>query len=100
MLGSPALGAGSGGLARGRQPLLYCLNPDGFGVVAGFRQPTKPVAPLKSTAPPSYFNPVGTRVSRVMLHYLVPREGIEPPRPCDRWILSPLRLPVPPSRHT
>src|SRR5439155_16476944 len=22
--------------------------------------------------------------------------GIEPGRPCDRWILSPLRLPVPP----
>ena len=29
---------------------------------------------------------------------LVPGGGVEPPRPCDRRILSPLRLPVPPSR--
>ena len=32
------------------------------------------------------------------LYYLVPGGGVEPPRPCDRRILSPLRLPVPPSR--
>ena len=30
--------------------------------------------------------------------YLVPGGGVEPPRPCGRRILSPLRLPVPPSR--
>lgn len=30
---------------------------------------------------------------------LVPGGGLEPPRPCDRWILSPLRLPIPPSRQ-
>ena len=30
---------------------------------------------------------------------LVPGGGVEPPRPCGRRILSPLRLPVPPSRH-
>ena len=30
---------------------------------------------------------------------LVPGGGVEPPRPCDRRILSPLRLPVPPSRR-
>ena len=29
---------------------------------------------------------------------MVPGGGVEPPRPCDRRILSPLRLPVPPSR--
>ena len=28
----------------------------------------------------------------------MPGGGVEPPRPCDRRILSPLRLPVPPSR--
>ena len=30
---------------------------------------------------------------------MVPGGGVEPPRPCDRRILSPLRLPVPPSRR-
>src|SRR5438309_7967782 len=30
---------------------------------------------------------------------LVPGGGVEPPRPEGRRILSPLRLPVPPSRH-
>ena len=30
---------------------------------------------------------------------VVPGGGVEPPRPCDRRILSPLRLPVPPSRR-
>ncbi len=30
---------------------------------------------------------------------LVPRAGIEPAWSCDRGILSPLRLPIPPSRH-
>ena len=35
-------------------------------------------------------------------HFLVPGGGLEPPRPCDLRILSPLRLPIPPSRlvHT
>src|SRR5579871_3350874 len=31
--------------------------------------------------------------------YLVPGGGVEPPRGCPRRILSPLRLPVPPSRR-
>src|ERR1700722_17640495 len=30
---------------------------------------------------------------------MVPGGGVEPPRPEGRRILSPLRLPVPPSRH-
>ena len=30
---------------------------------------------------------------------LVPGEGLEPSRPCGQRILSPLRLPIPPSRH-
>src|SRR5580704_9448909 len=30
--------------------------------------------------------------------FLVPGGGVEPPRGCPRRILSPLRLPVPPSR--
>ena len=30
---------------------------------------------------------------------LVPRAGIEPAQPCGPGILSPLRLPVPPSGH-
>jgi hypothetical protein len=32
------------------------------------------------------------------LESMVPGGGVEPPRPCGRRILSPLRLPVPPSR--
>ena len=31
--------------------------------------------------------------------WMVPGGGVEPPRPEGRRILSPLRLPVPPSRH-
>ena len=31
---------------------------------------------------------------------LVPRGGIEPPRDYSRRILSPLRLPISPPRHT
>ena len=30
---------------------------------------------------------------------LVPGEGLEPSQPCDRRILSPLRLPIPPFRR-
>jgi hypothetical protein len=30
---------------------------------------------------------------------LVPRTGFEPARPFGHWILSPTRLPIPPSRH-
>ena len=29
----------------------------------------------------------------------VPKEGLEPSRPCGHWILSPARLPIPPLRH-
>jgi len=32
-------------------------------------------------------------------NFLVPGAGIEPARCRQRWILSPVRLPVPPSRH-
>ena len=32
--------------------------------------------------------------------YLVPEPGIEPGCPCERGILSPLRLPVSPLRHS
>ena len=31
--------------------------------------------------------------------YMVPRAGLEPARPQRRWILSPLRLPIPPPRQ-
>ena len=30
----------------------------------------------------------------------VPERGLEPPRPCGHWILSPARLPIPPLRLT
>ena len=32
-------------------------------------------------------------------HLVVPGAGIEPARPHGHWILSPARLPIPPSRH-
>ena len=38
-------------------------------------------------------------ISSKSFSLLVPGGGVEPPRPCDRRILSPLRLPVPPSRR-
>ena len=34
-----------------------------------------------------------------LLIYLVPGGGIEPPWSCPRWILSPVRLPIPPPRQ-
>ena len=33
------------------------------------------------------------------LFLLVPKGGLEPPRPEGHWILSPARLPIPPLRH-
>src|SRR5204863_2075142 len=33
------------------------------------------------------------------MKFRMPAEGIEPTRPCDHWILSPARLPVPPRRR-
>ena len=35
-----------------------------------------------------------------MVEYMVPRGGLEPPRGYPRQILSLVRLPVPPPRHT
>ena len=32
-------------------------------------------------------------------HTMVPGEGVEPSLPCGNWILSPARLPIPPSGH-
>ena len=29
-------------------------------------------------------------------HKVVPTAGVEPARSCPRWILNPLRLPIPP----
>ena len=34
-----------------------------------------------------------------LLNLLVPRAGVEPARPYERGILSPLRLPISPPRH-
>lgn len=58
------------------------------------REKTKPDDFSSGFLFPGRFGP-----SRTFLEYvLVPGGGLEPPRPCDRWILSPLRLPIPPSR--
>ena len=31
--------------------------------------------------------------------FMVPRRGLEPPRPLGHWYLKPARLPIPPSGH-
>ena len=31
---------------------------------------------------------------------MVPRRGLEPPRPCGHWHLKPARLPIPPPGHS
>ena len=36
-------------------------------------------------------------VNQAIKNYLVPGTGIEPAHPCERQILSLLRLPIPPS---
>ena len=38
--------------------------------------------------------------TKVITLYLVPVTGLEPVRCCHRGILSPLRLPIPPHRHS
>src|SRR4029079_1465826 len=35
----------------------------------------------------------------VAIEKKVPERGLEPPRPCGHWILSPARLPIPPLRR-
>ena len=37
---------------------------------------------------------------RKMLKWSMPGARLELAQCCHRWILSPLRLPIPPSRHT
>jgi hypothetical protein len=54
------------------------------------------LTPLR--APAEKATPAGAATFRLFFS-LVPGGGVEPPRPCDRRILSPLRLPVPPSRR-
>ena len=40
-----------------------------------------------------------TQIKPKSLNLLVPRAGVEPARPYERGILSPLRLPISPPRH-
>ena len=40
-----------------------------------------------------------TKPLRRLRYSEVPREGLEPSRPCGHRILSPARLPIPPPRH-
>ena len=36
--------------------------------------------------------------SSVKLEFVVPGRGLEPPQDCSRWVLNPVRLPIPPPR--
>ncbi len=49
----------------------------------------------------TYFAPkeLPEEVPELARRNLVPRGGLEPPRCYQRWILNPLRLPIPPPRH-
>ena len=40
-----------------------------------------------------------TPLLMVSLEFLVPKKGLEPPRPCGHMDLNHARLPVPPLRH-
>ena len=35
-----------------------------------------------------------------LVFYTIPAAGVEPARCCHRWILSPVRLPIPPRRQS
>ena len=61
------------------------------------RRPTKRIAMSKT---PKENGPIRTRKGHSASHHLqVPERGLEPPRPCGHWILSPARLPIPPLRQ-
>ena len=40
-----------------------------------------------------------TRLENLVL-IIIPAAGVEPARCCHRWILSPVRLPIPPCWHS
>src|ERR1700722_6844444 len=56
--------------------------------------PLKEPTATKRFWPPDFKRPIQSKLFAL----LVPGGGVEPPRGCPRRILSPLRLPVPPSR--
>ena len=37
--------------------------------------------------------------SENLVFFTIPAAGVEPARPCGHWILSPVRLPIPPCWH-
>lgn len=39
------------------------------------------------------------RVPVMLLILFLPKKGLEPPQPCGRWHLKPVRLPIPPLRR-
>ena len=56
-----------------------------------------PHTPLKRTRIP--IPPPGQVSPAMGSEGMVPREGLEPTRPCGHWYLKPARLPIPPPRH-
>lgn len=90
-----AFEAGAGGLEPPTVRLTVgCsaieLHPIGLHLFNAYRHAF--VAPVPSCNPADSLT---EREGRAM-----PRVGVEPTRPCDRGILSPLRLPIPPSGRT
>ncbi len=49
--------------------------------------------------PPEKQNPYQTLADKGFIKITVPGTGIEPAHPCERQILSLLRLPIPPPGH-
>ena len=95
-------------------PLIVCFANDCRAVSAGEHSkiPCRPlhISPTKSVRATCSHgailneNLAGYRVTsqRKSTHsweVLVPRRGLEPPRPLGHWYLKPARLPIPPSGH-
>src|SRR5437867_11058118 len=63
--------------------------------------PLAPVRPVPCMAPESrqeFTRQPHAQASKQETCILVPGEGLEPSLCCQNWILSPARLPIPPSR--
>ena len=54
---------------------------------------------MEKTGNSTYNREKKTRFENLVF-YTIPAAGVEPARCCHRWILSPVRLPIPPCWHS
>jgi hypothetical protein len=90
------------------------LNYSSGGIIDDFNHAIGPVLPFSYHCDAIFCETIFTQNGRtntnrladlgepiiITLIFLVPKKGVEPLRCCHRRILSPLRLPVPPLRHS